>query len=173
MYPKHSSESLVTGMSVDEAFIYAITEAAVGPDGQRIPIKQVAGLANISESRLYEIVSRRARPRAGEIGPIVRATRCTAPADALERDIHRIGVALPVVNAEGDPAIEQAAKSCREFGEFMTKFGMAALDHRYTKDEARDVRTEAEQVIAAIYACVQQVEAAAGMGALHKLGLVR
>lgn len=164
--------SLVS-LSVDEAVSYALNEGATGLDGKPIPVKQVAGLVNIPLAVVYDIASGRRPARANELAPIIRATRCTIPADVIERDIHRIGVALPVVNAEGDPAIEQAAKSCREFGEFMTEFGVAALDHAYTKDEARDVRTKAEQLIASVYACVQQVEAAAGLSTLRKLGVAR
>lgn len=162
--PTDRGEISVSSLTVDEAVAYAITDAAIGTDGQRIPIKQVAALANIPLSVVYDIASGRRPARANELAVLVRATRCTAPVDAVERDISRIGVALPVIPVNGDPALERAAKACLEFGQFMTEMGAAAGDRSYSAKEARGVRAEAEQTIAAILATVQQVEAAASAG---------
>jgi hypothetical protein len=168
MKPPAKSDGSVWGLTVDEAVTYAISDAAVGPDGQRIPIKHVAALCNIPLAVVYDIASGRRPARANELAVIVRATRCTAPADTIERDINRVGVALPVIAGNGDAAMGQAAKALIEFGEYITTLGEAAADRRYTRDEARDLRAKAEHVVSAIFASVQQVEHEAGV-----IGLVK
>lgn len=170
--PKDRGENSVSGLTVDEAVVYSI-ENAKDATGRPLPVKHVAALANIPVSRVYEILQRKRHAWASEVGPITRASHQLVIADTIERDINRVGVALPVVGGTGDVAMGQAAKALIEFGEYMTTLGEAASDRKYTRDEARDLRAKAEQVVSAIFASVQQVEHEAGVMGLVKPMAVR
>lgn len=151
----HSTSSL----TVDEAVAYAISEAAVGPDGRHIPIKQVAAAMNLPLSVVYDIASGRRPLRARELALTVLATRCVLPVDVIERDLSRVGVALPVMPIDGDPVLEKAAEACREFGEWMAKVGECAMDRKYTEAEVIEAETEGHQAIAVIHAALSQMRA--------------
>ncbi len=161
--PKHTRENAAKPslriLSIDECVSYAIADGAVDAQGARIPVKHVAELMNTYLSVVYDIASGRRPARARELPLIVRATNVLLPVDAVEHQINRVGIRLPVVGGGGDRSVQKAAVMCREFGELMERYGTAGSDFRYTRDEVADLRLQVEEVYAAAMELIADLEA--------------
>lgn len=162
--PKNRGEILVSGLDVDQSVILLI-ENAIDADGRPMPPKAVAELLGLDRSVLYDILSGRRRLRANELERVVKLrSRINryAPLDLIETSVGRVGVPLPTLTgASADAAVMRAEVLIKEFGDLLLEFGLASADRRYTREEAITVREEGQQVIQAVHALINQVEALA------------
>jgi hypothetical protein len=155
---RESSAQALRSMSIDDAVTYAITEGAVNAQGDRIPIKHVADLMGMPLSVVYDIASQRRVSRSRELPLIARATSVILPIDAIEHQVGRVGVRLPVVSVDGDPSVSKAAAACREFGDLMERYGAYGMDRRWTAEEVADIRLQVEELTTAAMELVAQLE---------------
>lgn len=155
---RENSAQVLRSISIDDAVTFAITEGAVDAQGERIPIKHVADLMGMPLSVVYDIASQRRPSRSRELPLIARATNVILPVDAIEHQVGRIGIRLPVVSADGDPSVSKAAAACREFGDLMERYGAYGMDRRWTPSEVADIRLQVEELTTAAMELVAQLE---------------
>lgn len=155
----HRGEISVSGLTTDEAVRLSI-EQARDPHGESLLIKQVAALANIPLTRMHEIASGVRKAWACEVSPIVHASGHTLIADVIERDIWRVGVALPEVPPSDGTVLAETAESCAKFGELMKTIAEKSAGG-FTRAEAREIRAKALAHISKVLATVHEVESIA------------